>query len=119
MRKFVRFITAEHLLQAGLVAERFEVLMVLRHFASAQELDHARIGQRIEIAAQNQLNITRIGHVHVLRPQRLHGLFEDRLELVAQHHGLDKFHITEFRIPVDVRGTYQNRLRYELRIGWC
>ncbi|EEZ98640.1 hypothetical protein TcasGA2_TC001168 [Tribolium castaneum] len=117
MCKFIRFITAQDLLQALFITKVFEILVVLRHPPRAQELNHARVGQRVEIATKNQLDAVRVC-VHVLRrSQRLSGLVEYALELVAQHHRLDQFHVAKLGIPVDMCRAYEDRLLDERRVG--
>lgn len=114
MCELVGFIAAQNLLQALFVTEILEVLVILRHPARIEELDHARIRQRIEIAAQNQLDTARILDVYAFRRlQRLHRLLQNALQLVTEHHRLDQFHIAEFRIPMNMGRTHQNRLLHE------
>lgn len=117
MCEFIGFITAQYLLQAGLVAEVLEILVVLGDAARVQELDHSRIGQRIEIAAQHQLDVARLDVDVVLGPERLRRFLQDTFQLVAQHHRLDEFHVAELRIPMDVRRTNQQGLLDDHRIG--
>lgn len=118
MCKFIWFITARNLLQAGLVAEVLEVLVVLGDAAGAQELDNPGIRERVEVAAEHQLYVPRFGTGTVRRPQRLGRLVQYRLQFVAEHHRLNQLYIAEFRIPVDMCRANQNWLLYYRSILW-
>jgi len=103
-------------LQTGLVLEVFEVGVVRGHAARCQVLDHPRVGQRVEVAAQQQLDTVGVGLV--ARPEVLARLVQDGSQLVRQHHRLDQFDVAELRVPVDVRRAHQQRLVHLQWVSW-
>lgn len=115
MCEFVDCVGAQQALQTRFIAQLFEILMVHGHMAGAQELDDTGIGQRIEIAAKQQLYVIRI--VFVIWSQAVIQVVKYRFQLIAQHHRLDQFDVAEFWIPVNVRGAHENRLRDVHLIG--
>lgn len=86
VRKLVRLLgeVGNALLEAGLVAELLEIRMVGRDARRVEELDDARIQQRIEIAAQEQLGVRRIGFV-VAGPERMaHSVLSQLFQLLKK-----------------------------------
>lgn len=70
VRELVRLLRERgDLLQARLVAELLEVRVVGRDARRREELDHAGLGQRVEVAAQQELRVRRVRLV--ARPERL------------------------------------------------
>lgn len=112
VRKLVGLITGDDLLEARLVAEILEVFVILRDAAGRQELHDAAVGQRVEVAAQHELDAVRVDvDTAVLRVfERVRGHLEDVLQLLAQHHRLNQLDVAEFRVPVDVRRADEDRL---------
>lgn len=108
-------VAAGYLLQTRLVTEILKILVVLRHTSRTQELDHPRVGQRVEVPAQHQLYVGCVC-ARVFSTQRRRRLFEDRLQLVAEHHRLDELDVAELGIPVYVRGAHEEGLLDEGRV---
>ena len=85
VRELVRLLRERgDLLQTGLVAELLKVRVVGRDARRREELDHAGLGQRIEVAAQQELRVRRVRLV--ARPERLADrLLRQLLQLQTVH----------------------------------
>lgn len=116
MCKFIWFFTTGNLLENRLILEFLEIWMIGGYAAGGEEFNDTGIGQRVEVAAEQELNTVRVGFVS--GPEAVTGLLEDALQLVRQHHRLDELHVAEFRVPVDVSRADENRLIDLVRIRW-
>ena len=93
VRELVRLLreVGNPLLQARLVAELLEIRMVGRYARRIEELDDAGVQQRIEIAAQEQLSVRRIGLV-VAGPERVaHSVLSQLLQLLVSQKRINPF----------------------------
>ena len=92
MRKLVRLLRKRcHLLQTRFVAQIFKVGMVGRDARRIQELDHSRIEQRIEIAAQQQLRVRRIRFVTGSEGMA-HSILRQLFQLLNQPNPIENTH---------------------------
>ena len=79
--------------------------MIHPDLAFLDVLDDARLGQRVEIPAQQQLHVQRVDvRRRVSGAEGGRRVLGDALQLLHQHHGLNELDVAELRIPVDVGG---------------
>ena len=90
-----------------------QVRVVRQHPTVLHELDHARLGQGVEVGAEQELDRLLAGLL-VAGPETVAEVLHDLPQLLHQHHRLDQLHIAELRIPVDVRRAHQDSLGYVL-----
>ncbi len=100
MREVVaEVVDPQHLLQRAPVLELLEVPVVGGDEAALEVLEDAGVGQRVEVAAEEEPD----GVGGAAGGAAGVGGGADLLELVHQHHGLDQLHVAELGVPVDVR----------------
>jgi len=101
MREFLVIVCmAEHLEEAFLVANIFELWVRSCHVSIIDELYHPRLREAVEISTQQELNS--LGPFLMPWTEAVTKIFHNLPQLLHQHHGLDQLHIAELRVPVNV-----------------
>ena len=90
-----------------------EVRVVGQHPTVLHELYHPRLGQGVEVGAEQELDRLLAGLL-VAGPETVTEVLHDLPQLLHQHHRLDELDITELGVPVDVRRAHQDSLGYVL-----
>ncbi len=108
MRQLRGLLGRVYLLQAEVVAELLEVDVVGLDAPGAQVLDHARVGQRVQVGADDHgyvaVDVLTLGLELACR------LLDDHLDLVGEHEGLDELDVAVLRVPVNVSGAHEEHL---------
>ena len=87
--------------------------MINWNSAILDELNDPGLRQRVEICAEEQLHGLR-SSLLVARSEAVAEVLHDLAQLLHQHHALDQLHVTELRVPVNVRRTHQDWLGHIL-----
>ena len=94
MRKLVLVLRGGESLQTVLIPQFFEVRVIGGNATSGQELDDTRIGERVQVTAEEEGN--RIGiRFRGSGSEARDGVLQNRPQLVHQHHRLDQLHVTK------------------------
>ena len=90
-----------------------QVGMICWHSAILDKLDDSWLRQGVEISTEQELD--RLGScLLVPRSEAVAKVLHDLTQLLHQHHALDQLHVTELRVPVNVRRTHQDWLGHIL-----